>query len=462
MQLQTHDTIAAIATSQGSGGIGIVRISGESAIIIAKELFNQKKPINWSRWSGYSMHYGHITDKQSAANETIDEAICLVFRSPKSYTGEDVVEFSCHGGPLVLRRVLRAVLTEGARLAEPGEFTRRAFLNGRMDLAEAEAVMRLIQAHSDDAARAATATMGGALSRTIAEVRDTLIHLAAQISAWVDYPEDDVPALQPKQLISGLNDAKEQLTALLQKSEAALPVLDGVETVLLGKPNVGKSTLMNLLAGFERSIVTEYAGTTRDTVTEPVRLGALHLRLTDTAGIHNAQDPVERLGVERSRSAAKSAALLILLLDASQSLTVEDEQLLDNCDPARTVLLCNKVDLGKKIDLHSLRTRFAHVVPFSAATGEGLESLRQAAEALLNAGNFSPWEPLLATERQRRCVGDAIKALEEALSAQEQEFPLDAAAICIEDGIQALFCLTGERASEAVVDEVFAQFCVGK
>jgi tRNA modification GTPase len=455
-------TIAAIATPNGSGGVGIVRISGNSAILIAERMFFQKKPINWSRWSGYSMHYGAIRDKLSAGNETIDEAICLVFRSPKSYTGEDVVEFSCHGGQLVLRRVLRAALAAGARLAEPGEFTRRAFLNGRIDLTEAEAVMRLIHAQSEDAARAATATLGGALSRAITELRGTLIHLVAQISAWVDYPEDEPTALQPAQLLVALQAAEQQLRVLLQKSAAAVPALEGVETVLLGKPNVGKSTLMNALAGFERSIVTEFAGTTRDTITEAVQLGSLPLRLTDTAGIHVAQDPIERLGVERSRAAAAGATLLLLLLDASQPLAEEDAALLRHCDPARTIVLCNKIDLGEAIDLTALRTRFAQVIPCSASTGAGLALLAPAAEALLGSGGFSPWEALLTTERQRSCAEAARIALGEAIQAQTQGFALDAIGICLEDAIQALFSLTGERATEAIVNEVFASFCVGK
>ncbi|MDR3314720.1 MAG: tRNA uridine-5-carboxymethylaminomethyl(34) synthesis GTPase MnmE, partial [Oscillospiraceae bacterium] len=459
------DTIAAIATPNAPGGIGILRISGESAIIIAERMFFQKETINWSRWNGYSMHYGVIADKLSAGNERIDEAICLVFRSPKSYTGEDVVEFSCHGGQLILRRVLRLALAAGARLAAPGEFTRRAFLNGRINLAEAEAVMRLIQAQTEDAARAATATLGGTLSRAIDEVRTLLIRQAAQISAWMDYPEDeptDLLELRPKQISANLAAAHQKLHDLMQKSDAAVPLLDGVETVLIGKPNVGKSTLMNLLAGFERSIVTEFAGTTRDTVTEAVHLGSLPLRLTDTAGIHAAQNPIERLGVERSHAAAASAALLLLLLDASQPLTEEDETLLTTCNPARTILLCNKADLGQAFDLAPLRTRFTHVIPFSAATGLGLEALTQAIEALLGTGDVSPWEALLSTERQRGCAADALTALDAAIQAHAEGFPLDAVAVCIEDAIQALYALTGERATEAIVDEVFATFCVGK
>ena len=464
--MNSADTIAAIATPNAPGGIGIVRMSGCSAIIIAERIFFQNNPINWSQWNGYSMHYGTIADKLSPGNqsfsETIGESICLVFRSPKSYTGEDVVEFQCHGGQMALRRVLRLAIAHGARLADPGEFTRRAFLNGRIDLAEAEAVMRLIQARSEASARAAAAALGGTLSRAIADVRGELIGLAAHISAWVDYPEDDPPELRPEQISMVLRQAHQGLDALLRKSKAAAPALDGVDTVLLGKPNVGKSTLMNLLAGFERSIVTEFAGTTRDTVTEAARLGKLPLRLTDTAGIHAAQDPIERLGVERSRAAAAGAALLLLLLDASQPLTAEDEALLAACDPARTVVLCNKADLGSCVDAQTLRARFAHVIPFSAVTGMGLEALTEAAEVLLGAGAFSPWEALLSTERQVGCAEDAARSIEEALSAQEQGYPLDAVAVCVEDAIQALFSLTGERATEAVVDEVFAQFCVGK
>ncbi|MCL2105886.1 MAG: tRNA uridine-5-carboxymethylaminomethyl(34) synthesis GTPase MnmE [Oscillospiraceae bacterium] len=487
--MKALDTIAAIATPNAPGGIGIVRISGSAAIVTAQKLFYRKKSVDWSRLQGYHMMYGTIKaageapeqpvlgdtgnekipndgncELRAAHCEMIDEAICLVFRSPGSYTGEDVVELQCHGGLIVLRRVLRAVLAcgTGVRLAEPGEFTKRAFLNGKLDLAKAEAVMQLVRARSEQASRAAAAAMGGSLSQRIAEIRGGLIALAAHSSAWIDYPEDVIEELPPERVALALHNAREALRALLSRCEANEAVMEGVDTVLLGKPNVGKSTLMNQLAGYSRSIVTELPGTTRDTVTEMVQLGNVLLRLTDTAGIHETEHPIERIGVERSRTAAARAALLLLLLDASAPLSEEDEALLAQCEGERTIVLCNKSDLGLALDLGALRAKHPYVLPVSAATGEGLESLARALERLLGTERFSPCEPMLATQRQRHCAEEALAALQEAVQALEQGFGLDAIQICVEDAVQALYSLTGERAGEAIVNEVFEHFCVGK
>ncbi|MDR2524791.1 MAG: tRNA uridine-5-carboxymethylaminomethyl(34) synthesis GTPase MnmE [Oscillospiraceae bacterium] len=456
------DTIAAISTAASPGGIGIVRISGDSAIFIAKRLFHQKNPIIWSEWKGNEARVGSIRGTQLAENESLDACVCLLFRAPKSYTCEDVVEFHCHGGTLVLRRVLLAVLAAGARAAAPGEFTRRAFLNGRIDLAQAEAVMRLVGAQTEQAARAAKANLSGTLSRRIEAVRSTLTHLAAEIAAWVDYPEDMPVALQPARLGAAITAAISDINELTQKSEAMAPIAEGVETVLLGRPNVGKSTLMNHLLGYDRSIVTEFAGTTRDTVSEMLQFGNLSLRLIDTAGICAADDPIEREGVARSRAAVASASLVFCLLDASRSLGTEDEALLRECDPMRTVLLCNKSDLGVKLHLGDLKLRFRYVFCCSAKSGKGLEGLPDAAAALLNVKEIMPWQGLLSTQRQFDCAKSAANALLEAQNALLAGFPLDAVGICLEDAIQALLSLTGERASDAVVDAVFASFCVGK
>ena len=444
------DTIAAIATAQGPGGIGIVRVSGPGAIPIAQKLLRTKTPPDWEQLRGYNMLYGSLAD--------IDEAICLVFRSPRSYTGEDVVEFQCHGGLLVLRRALQAALDAGALPAGPGEFTCRAYLNGRMDLAKAEAVMQLVTAQSGQAMRAAHAAMGGALSNCIENTRNALISLAAHLGAWLDYPEEDIVPLSGDEIQQVLTRAAQSLQSLLRRARSDQAVIAGVPAALLGRPNVGKSSLMNRLVGYSRSIVTDIPGTTRDTVSETVQLGNLTLRLTDTAGIRDAQSPIEQAGVDRAVEAMGQADLLLAVFDASQPLAPEDRALLGECDPARTLLIRNKIDLG-----------IAWPTPpgypcadVSALTGQGLDALAPAIETLLGVSGFSPGEAILANRRQSDCAAAALAAIEEALAVLSQGFPLDAVAVCLEDAIQALFSLTGERASDAVVDEVFASFCVGK
>jgi len=469
-------TIAAIASS---GTIGVVRVSGPAAIIIAKKLFRPKKRLDWSALQRCHMAYGILQEPVPATNKrqnsvgdqwsnadfrdlirprVIDECICLIFPSPRSYTGEDVVEFQCHGGPAVMRRALEAVFAAGARPAEPGEFTRRAYLNGRIDLAKAEAVMQLVAANSEQAARAANAALGGALSQRIESIRNQLIAIMAHIAAWVDYPEDDIPALGDDELSTAINVAASNLKALLEKSHLAQVMLCGVNTVLVGKPNVGKSSLMNMLTGYDRSIVTELPGTTRDTVTETIQLGSLTLRLTDTAGLRDTQERIEAAGVQRSRAALAQADLLLAVCDASAPLTGEDHALLSLCDPNRTILIRNKCDLGSNWTQHE---QFA-CVDMSALKSTGLDSLAAAVELLLNASDFSPHEAILANRRQSDCAAQALAALEETLAAQRSGYSLDAISICIEDAIQALYSLTGERATDAVVDEVFANFCVGK
>lgn len=446
-------TIAAIATPAGPGGIGIVRISGHTAIFIAKQLFCQKNTLVSSRLRIPGMTYGAIADSQSPGNEFLDEAICLVFCSPHSYTGEDVVEFQCHGGQVVLRRVLDAVLRAGARPAAPGEFTRRAYLNGRIDLTEAEAVMQLVCAGSEQAARAASAAMGGALSKKIAELRRDLIAQAAEIAAWADYPEEEFDDPQLGRIAQVLSHAAARLAALIMRSSSDQAVLSGVRTAIVGPPNAGKSSLMNRLAGYDRSIVTELPGTTRDTVTETIQLGNLVLRLTDTAGMRESEDRIERMGVERSRAAMAGADLVLAVFDITQPM---DQALLASLDPARTIVVLNKSDL-----VACGATEFDGIRA-SALTGQGMEALAAAIETLLGTANFSPNEAILANQRQTQSARDAHACLQEALRTLEEGYPLDAVAICLEDAIQALYALTGERASEAIVDEVFSSFCVGK
>ncbi len=457
-QSKKNSTIAAISTPQAPGGIGIVRISGPDAHQIAQRVFSSKSGKTFVQLSGYQALYGRVHD----GDEDIDEAVALNFRAPASFTGEDVVELSCHGGLYLMRRVLKAVFAAGAKPAEPGEFTRRAFLNGKIGLTEAESVMQLICAQGEQAAKAALAGHDGALEKKIVQIREMLIHTAAHLSAWADYPEDDIPQVTSDALAETLVHAKAEVERLLRQFDAGKAIREGVVTVIAGRPNVGKSTLMNLLSGCERSIVTEYAGTTRDVVEETVLLGGIPLHLADTAGIRFTDDPVERIGVVRARDKLKSAQLVLAVFDSSQPLNEEDKELISVIQGTPAVAVINKSDLPSKIDSEYIKLSFQHIVYISALSGEGLQELTDAVSALLQTSQLNPAEGILFTERQRDAARNAQECIREALMAVEQGITLDAVTVSIEDAISSLLELTGERATEAVVDSVFAQFCVGK
>lgn len=452
------DTIAAISTAQAPGGIGIVRISGPQARQVADRVFRSPKGKKVADAPGYTALYGWVYEGE----EKLDEAIALVFASPASFTGEDVVELSCHGGVFIMRRVLEAVLEAGAAPAGPGEFTRRAFLNGKMGLTEAEAVMQVISAQGLQSARAARAGKEGALERKIVSIREALIDAAAHLAAWADYPDDDVPQVDEKELLAALREAQKELDRLLRQFDAGRAIREGVDTVIVGRPNVGKSTLMNLLAGCERSIVTQYAGTTRDVVEDTVVLGDILLRLADTAGIRDTDDPVESIGVNIAKNRLQHAQLVLAVFDASVPLEEEDRELIQELSQVPAVAVINKTDLEPKMELTSIQKAFSQVVFISARKGEGLEELQRACAQVLDTASLNPAEGMLYTERQRDDAKQALACVEEALGAMELGMTLDAVTVSVEGAVSALLELTGERATEAVVDSVFAQFCVGK
>jgi len=450
--------IAAIATPQAAGGIGIVRISGSNALLIADSVFKASNGLLLRLSEGYRAYHGRVLDNGMA----VDEAVCLVFRSPHSFTGEDTAEIYCHGGLFVTQSVLRAVLNAGAMPAQAGEFTKRAYLNGKIELDQAEAVMSLISAQGEQAAQTALNALEGNLAKKIKELAGKLIHAAAQISAWVDYPDEDMEDIDPGNLGTVFLEGKVQLEELLNSFDAGQTVTQGVETVIVGRPNVGKSTLMNLLTGFERSIVTEYAGTTRDVVEETVCLGGLVLRLADTAGLRESDNPVEIIGVERAMKKLSRANLVLAVFDGSDTLTKEDRTLLENCKEKLTIAVINKTDLPRALDLDYITSIAAETVEISAVNGEGLDKLVKAVARLLGTDNFDPAAAMLANERQRNCCKRAVKWLDDALAAVKDLQTLDAIGVCTDAAIEALLELTGEKASEAVVNEVFSSFCVGK
>ncbi len=452
-------TIAAISTAPAPGGIGMVRISGKDAFAVADRVFRGVSGRAVSQMKGYTAQLGGAF---TPAGERLDDVVALVYRGPKSYTGEDVVELSCHGGLYVTKRLLQLVLDAGASPAGPGEFTRRAFLNGKVDLAQAEAVMGVIGASGEQALKAAQAGSSGVLSKKIQAIKAQLLVQASHLAAWADFPEEDVPAVEEQELLSAIRAGEESLTQLLAGFERGRMYREGLSTVIAGRPNAGKSTLMNLLSGCERSIVTQYAGTTRDVVEETVLLAGVPLRLADTAGIRDTDDPVESIGVQAAKRRLESAQLVLAVFDSSQSLEKEDWELMDSLQGVPAVAIVNKTDLPTQMDVGEIQRRFEKTVSLSAATGEGLEELEQALSEILDTKEFHPEEGVLFTQRQRADAQRALDSLREGEQAMALGMTLDAVTVCVEDALNALSALTGEQVSEEIVDRVFEEFCVGK
>jgi len=501
------DTIAAIATPNAAGGIGIVRISGPDALRIAARIFAPKSGADLTESPGYRVYYGHV---RTVEGTVLDEALCTVFRTPKSYTGEDCAEISCHGGLYITGRVLREILaaddinhpvslrlpplqrrgicldfdavpfpspggvprsggvvgeramTGKIRAARPGEFTERAYLNGRMALEQAEAVAALISARGESALKAANAVLEGTLGAKLAALTETIAACSAEVAAWVDYPDEDIPEPDAEALTARLLPVRAGLDALLKNYDSGRALLEGADTVICGRPNTGKSTLMNLLCGSERAIVTDIPGTTRDVLEETVRLGEIPLRLADTAGLRESESAVEKIGVERARERVASAELVFAVLDGSLPIVREDRELLESCASRRAVIIVNKCDLPQAMRPDELEGYGKPVVALSAKTGEGLEDLRRAAELLLGTAEFDPAAATLINERQRACCGSALANTDEAIAALRTGVTLDAVQIILDAALNALLELRGKTASEAVTAAVFEGFCVGK
>lgn len=451
-------TIAAISTGQAAGGIGVVRISGENALSVADRIFKTVSGIKLEKLSGYKAAFGKVFFEEKC----VDEAVALVFKAPKSYTGEDVVEISCHGGLLVTKQVLRAALANGAVPAEAGEFTKRAFLNGKMDLTRAESVMNIISAKSEQAKSAALNTLDGALYKKISEISLSLKKIAAQMAAWVDYPDEEIDELSDEKLKATLLTAKAELEKLIKSFDVGKIIIEGVETAIVGKPNVGKSTLMNLMSGCEKSIVTSVAGTTRDIVEETVTLGNNVLRLADTAGLHDTEDTVEKIGVDRTRQKLDRASLVLAVFDSSTEVDDEDMEIIKMCHGKNAVAIINKTDLNKKFNAEKIDKNFENVVYLSAKDRNGIQELEKAIEKVLGTADFDTSSATLMNERQLACCKAALQSIDEAVSALEIGMTRDALNVNIDVAVESLDTLTGEKATESVVNEIFSQFCVGK
>ncbi len=451
-------TIAAISTGQAAGGIGVVRISGKNALSVADRIFKTVSGIKLEKLSGYKAAFGKVFFEEKC----VDEAVALVFKAPKSYTGEDVVEISCHGGLLVTKQVLRAALANGAVPAEAGEFTKRAFLNGKMDLTRAESVMNIISAKSEQAKSAALNTLDGALYKKISEISLSLKKIAAQMAAWVDYPDEEIDDLSDEKLKTTLLTAKAELEKLIKSFDVGQIIIEGVETAIVGKPNVGKSTLMNLLSGCEKSIVTSVAGTTRDIVEETVTLGNNVLRLADTAGLHDTEDTVEKIGVDRTRQKLDRASLVLAVFDSSTEIDDEDMEIIKMCNGKNAVAIINKTDLNTNFNAEKINKSFESVVYLSAKDRNGIQELEKAIEKTLGTADFDTSAATLMNERQLACCKAALQSIDEAISALEIGMTRDALNVNIDVAVESLDTLTGEKATESVVNEIFSQFCVGK
>lgn len=453
------DTIAAIATARTPAAIGIVRISGADTPAVVDRVFAARSGKSAAQLPPRRLVYGHM---RTAEGAVIDDGLCVLFAPESSYTGEWSAELHCHGAPVVLDEVLRCTFAGGARQAKGGEFTRRAFLSGRMDLMQAEAVADLIDAETAECAQNAALQLSGAMSRGVEQAYDALMDIAARFYAAVDYPDEDIEPPEQREIGETLERCRSGLQGLLDTFRRGRILKQGVPTVLLGLPNAGKSSLLNALLGYDRAIVTEVAGTTRDTVEEKVRLGGRLLRLCDTAGIRDTADSVEKIGVDRAVAAAEQAELALVVLDGSAPLTGEEERIFALAEKAEhAVLVVNKIDLPQRAALDGLEARFPCVCHVCAATGEGVEQIGEAVRM------FYPEEAaaggvLLTNSRQAEAVTRALRAVERAQAAVAADLTPDAVLTDAEEALAALGELTGKSIREDLVATIFSRFCVGK
>lgn len=449
------ETIAAISTPPGVGGIGIIRISGDNALNVAKRIFKAK---NKSEIKPFTIRFGYVIDENENA---LDQVLVSYFKSPKSYTGEDVIEINCHGGNVSTREILELVLKNGARLAEPGEFTKRAFLNGKLDLTQAEAVIELINSKSDKESKASYKQLEGLLGAKIKEIKQDIVDLLVDIEANIDYPEYDIEEVRRERIQNVLDANVEKLEALEKSFESGKILRDGVSTVIIGKPNVGKSSLLNRLVKEDRAIVTEIAGTTRDTIEEYITIRGIPLKLVDTAGIHETDDIVESIGVNKSKKAIDESELVLLMLDATRELSKEDEELLEVTKNKNRIILINKVDADKKINKDMFKND--KVIEISTKTLVGIEDLEETIEEMFNISELNIENGIVITNvRHKNLIHKAAEEIRNAIVSIENGLPIDMLSIDLQEALQNLGEITGESISEEVVKGIFAKFCVGK
>ncbi|WP_223595385.1 tRNA uridine-5-carboxymethylaminomethyl(34) synthesis GTPase MnmE [Neobacillus bataviensis] len=458
------DTIAAISTPMGEGAIAIVRLSGDDAIKIADKLFKGIGGKKLSEQPTHTIHYGHLIVAKSG--EVVEEVMVSVMKGPKTFTKEDVVEINCHGGIVSVNRVLQHVLKNGARLAEPGEFTKRAFLNGRIDLSQAEAVMDLIRAKTDRAMNVALGQMEGRLSKLIKRLRQEILEILAHIEVNIDYPEyDDVEEMTHNMLLPKAHIVREEITKLLQTSQQGKILREGLSTVIVGRPNVGKSSLLNSLVQENKAIVTDIPGTTRDVIEEYVNVRGVPLRLLDTAGIRETEDIVERIGVERSRQVLKEADLILLVLNYSDKLTKEDENLFEAVKGMDVIVIVNKTDLPQQIDLERVEelAKEYKLVTTSLLEDRGVDELEEAISSLFFAGSLEAGDmTYVSNSRHIALLNQSLNSIEEAIEGVELGTPIDIVQIDLTRTWELLGEIIGDSVHESLIDQLFSQFCLGK
>ncbi|PKF21199.1 tRNA uridine-5-carboxymethylaminomethyl(34) synthesis GTPase MnmE [Macrococcoides caseolyticum] len=456
------DTIASISTPMGEGAIAIVRLSGNDAISIADKLYKGKHQL--SDVASHTINYGHIIDP--ASNEIVEEVMVAVMRAPRTYTREDIVEINCHGGIMTVNRVLELTLTNGARLAEPGEFTKRAFLNGRIDLSQAEATMDFIRSKTDRASRVAMQQIEGRLSVLIKGLRQSILEILAQVEVNIDYPEyDDVEEVTNTFLMEEARKIEGSITNLLQTANQGKILREGLSTVIVGKPNVGKSSMLNNLIQDNKAIVTEIAGTTRDVLEEYVNVRGVPLRLVDTAGIRETEDIVEKIGVERSREALKKADLILYVLNNNEILTEEDYKLAEIIKNEEVIVIINKTDLETKLDLEEVKTMVgnAPIVRTSMLSQQGIEELEEQIRTLFFAGEVSNQDmTYVSNARHISLLKSAKASIGDAISAAELGVPVDMIQIDLIKTWELLGEVIGESVDDGLIDQLFSQFCLGK
>jgi tRNA modification GTPase len=458
------DTIAAISTPMGEGAIAIVRLSGDEAIPIADKLFRGVGGKRLNEVSSHTIHYGHLVDPKT--NLVAEEVMVSLMKGPKTFTKEDVVEINCHGGLVSVNRVLQLALNNGARLAEPGEFTKRAFLNGRIDLSQAEAVMDLIRAKTDRAMNVALGQMEGRLSRLIESLRQEILETLAHVEVNIDYPEyDDVEEMTHRLLLEKASHVKTEIEKLLRTSQQGKILREGLSTVIVGRPNVGKSSLLNSLVHENKAIVTDIPGTTRDVIEEYVNVRGVPLKLLDTAGIRETEDIVERIGVERSRQVLKEADLILLVLNYSDELTKEDENIFAAVEGMDVIVIINKTDLPQKINMNRVKELASTytIIQTSLLEDRGVDELEEAIAALFFAGSIEAGDmTYVSNSRHIALLNQALNSIEEAIMGVESGTPIDIVQIDFTRTWELLGEIIGQSVHESLIDQLFSQFCLGK
>lgn len=453
------DTIAAISTPRGEGGIGIVRLSGDESLGILSKIFKPKSKKDVKDIKSYTINYGHIYDGE----ELIDEVLVSVMKAPNTYTREDIVEINCHGGYLITQKVLELVLKSGAKIAEPGEFTRRAFLNGRLDLTQAEAVIDLIHGKTDKSISLSLNNLRGDLRDQINHLKKILLDVAAHVNVVLDYPEEGVDEPIPEHLIIELHNVKDTITKLVESYDKGKMIKEGIKTAIVGKPNVGKSSLLNSILREERAIVTSIAGTTRDTIEEIINIKGIPLIMVDTAGIRKTQDEVENIGVQKSKKMLKEADLVLFVLDSSRDFSDEDREIYDSIQSEKVIGILNKIDMEKKLDITNL-TKVKKWIEISALENIGIDTLENEIYNFILSENIEDSsEKLIITNiRHKSALEKTKKSIENIFETIDMGYPMDLIAVDLNDALDSLSEVTGEISSEDLLDHIFSNFCVGK